>query len=45
MDPTECAGTMRDLDLIQGIVNNPARGNNSRETQQPIIKCGKRLWF
>jgi len=44
MELTECAGTIEDLDLIQDAANNPAAGNNSREMQRLIIKCGKRLW-
>jgi len=43
MEPTECAGTIGDLDLIQDVVNNPARSKNSWETQRPIVKCSKRL--
>jgi len=29
-----------DLELIQDVVNNHTHGNN-RETQWPIVKCGK----
>jgi len=34
MQPTECAGTIRNLDLIQSAVKNSTHGNNSRKTQR-----------
>jgi len=45
MHQTKYAGTIGNLDPIQDDTNNHAHGNNNnRETQRPIVKCGKRLW-
>jgi len=35
---------IRNLNLNQSVMNNPVPGNNNRETQRPIVKCGKRFW-